>query len=71
MYEGQILAEVWSIMIIDSHPVLAEYIHEEAEEEVLKKYLGWKSNHIRELRYFLEIVQCLDENCSRHSIRIL
>ena len=37
MYEGQILAEVWPIMIIDSHPILAEYIHEETEEEILKK----------------------------------
>ena len=52
-------------MIIDGHPVLAEYINEEAEEEILKESLEWKSNHIRESQYFLQIVKCLGENFCR------
>ena len=35
MHASQILAEIWSGMIMDDHPVLAEYINEEAEEEIL------------------------------------
>ena len=63
MHAGKILAEIWPGMIIDSHPVLAEYINEKAEEEILKKSLEWKSNHIRESQYFLQIVKCLNEKC--------
>ena len=39
MHAGQILPELWSGMLIVGHPVLAEYINEEAEEEILKKSL--------------------------------
>ena len=52
-------------MIIYSHPVMAQYINEEAEKEIIKKFLEWKSNHIRESQYFLQIVKCVDENCCR------
>ena len=65
MHAGQILAEIWSGMIIDSHPVLAKYMNEKAEEEILKKSLEWKSNHIGESKYFFQIVKCQDKNCSR------
>ena len=54
MHVGQILSEMWS-----GHPVLAEYINE--EEEILKKSLEWKNNHIRESQYFSQIVKFLDE----------
>ena len=65
MHAGKVLAEIWSGMIIDGHPVLAEYINEEVDEEILKKSLEWKSNHVRESQYFLQIVKCADENCCR------
>ena len=35
-HAGQILAVIWSGMIIDSHQVLAKYINEKANEEILK-----------------------------------
>ena len=54
-------------MIIGRHPVLGENINEGAEEEMLKKSIEWKRNHIRESLYFLQIVKCLDENCCRPS----
>ena len=35
------------------HPVFSKYINEVAEkEEIVKKSLEWKSNHIRESEYF-------------------
>ena len=66
MHVGQILSEMWS-----GHPVLAEYINEEEEEEILKKSLEWKNNHIRESQYFSQIVQCLGEIAVDHSVRVI
>ena len=43
-----IVPEIWLAMIIDGHPVLAEYIKEVVEEEVLKESLELESNQIRE-----------------------
>ena len=53
MLTGQIFTEIWSGMMIAGHPVLTENINEEAEEEILKKSLEWKSNDICESQYFL------------------
>ena len=36
-YAGEILAKIWSGMIINGHPVLAEFFSEEADQEVIKK----------------------------------
>ena len=36
-YAGEILAKIWSGMIIDGHLVLAEFSSEEADQEVIKK----------------------------------
>ena len=36
-------------MIIDGHPVLAEFISEEADQKVIKKSEEWKSKHVRKL----------------------
>ena len=40
-------------MIIDGHSVLAEFISEEADQEVIEKSEKWKSKHVRESQYFL------------------
>ena len=42
------LAEMRSGMTINGHPVMAEYANETTEEQILKKSLEWKNNHIRE-----------------------
>ena len=47
-YAGEILAKIWSGMIIDGHPILAEFISEETDQEVIKKSEEWKSKHVRE-----------------------
>ena len=62
-YAGEILAKIWSGMIIDGHPALAEFISEEADQEVIKKSEEWKSKHVRESQYFLQIVKCKDSKC--------
>ena len=55
-YAGEILAKIWSGMIIDGHPVLAD-------QEVIKNSEEWKSKHVRESQYFLQIVKCKDSKC--------
>ena len=50
-------------MIIDGHPVLAEFISEEADQEVIKKSEEWKSKHVYKSQYFLQIVKCKDSKC--------
>ena len=50
-------------MIIDGHLVLDEFISEEADQEVIKKSEEWKSKHVRESQYFLQIVKCKDSKC--------
>ena len=50
-------------MIIDGLPVLVEFISEEADQEVIKKSEEWKSKHVRESQYFLQIVKCKDSKC--------
>ena len=63
---GKILSEMWS-----GHPVLIKYINEEAEEEIRKKSLEWKNNHILESQYFLQIVKCLDEITLDYSVPVI
>ena len=62
-YAGEILAKIWSGMIIDGHPFLVEFISEEADQEAIKKFEEWKSKHVRESQYFLQIVKCKDSKC--------
>ena len=50
-------------MIIDVHPVVAEFISEEADQEVIKKSEEWKSKHVRKSQYFLQIIKCKDSKC--------
>ena len=50
-------------MIVHGQPVLAEFISEEADEEVVKKSEECKSKHGRESQYFLQIVKCKDSKC--------
>ena len=50
-------------MIIDGHPVRAEFISDEADQEVIKKSKEWKSKHVSESQYFLQIIKCKDSKC--------
>ena len=62
-HAGKVLAEVWSNMSIDGHPVVAEFISDEANEPVVSKSDKWKAMNVRESQYLLQIVKCKDRNC--------
>ena len=48
MHTQQMLAEMRSGMTTNGHAVMAEYVNEKTEEQILKKSLEWENNHIRE-----------------------
>ena len=62
-YAGEILAELWSKMVIDGHPVVAEFIKDPQSEVSIIKSEVWRANHVRESQYFLQIVKCTDVAC--------
>ena len=62
-YAGEILAELWSKMVIDGHPVVAEFIKDPPLEVSIIKSEEWRANHVRESQYFLQIVKCTDVAC--------
>jgi len=64
------LAEVWSSLVIDGHPLKAEYIDPDQRE--LKLYSEsqygmadqkWFAEHVRTSQYFLQIVKCNNLSC--------
>ena len=65
-YEAaKVLSEVWSNTVIDNHPVIckvakkgSEYIPDEPTADFLSK-------HVRQTKYSLQIVKCLDINCCK------
>ncbi|CAF4200463.1 unnamed protein product, partial [Adineta steineri] len=61
---GEVLAEVWSNTIIDTHAVIPEYI---SPSSTLNKPTDrdeqWKSTHVRQSQYCLQIVKCNDIKC--------
>ena len=63
---GNILAEVWSETVIDSHPVVASYIIPPVNERAVLTFgqsEAWKAKHVRQSQYMLQIVKCTDEKC--------
>ena len=43
----KVLAEVWSNMSIDGHPVVAAFFSDEANEPVVSNSDKWKAIHIK------------------------
>ena len=63
-HAGQVLSEIWSATVIDGHSVKAVYIQPEVcSLELPKKSTDWKSKHVRESQYFLQIIKCTDAEC--------
>ena len=52
-YAGRTLAEIWSGLVINGNPVVAEVIDDEAPVIVGKKSEEWKAFHVRQSQYFL------------------
>ena len=69
-FAGNTLAEVWSKLVIDDFPVHAIYVtppveNDEAEDikEAEEIDIEWRTNHVRESQYCLQIVKCDDPEC--------
>lgn len=66
-FAGKTLAEVWSSVVIDKCPTVAEYIppcDSELNPDSLKYKEGdWFANHVRTSQYLTQIVKCPDEEC--------
>ncbi|XP_037033492.1 uncharacterized protein LOC119072388 isoform X2 [Bradysia coprophila] len=62
---GKLLAEIWSETVIDKHPTIASYVPPEESEICPGEKVTelWKSAHVREGHYFLQIVKCKDRTC--------
>ena len=55
-YAGNVLAEVWSSMSIDGHPVLAKYVDIDSQSPLPSRPSSeWYATHVRESQYFLQV----------------
>ena len=64
---GEILGEVWSIVVIDGHPVVTVYV-EIKELEPSPPTELWLSTHVQTSQYFLQIIKHDDLACCRKMI---
>ena len=47
-HSGEILAELWSKLVINDNPVVSEFVGEEPSDITVTKSEEWKANHVRE-----------------------
>ena len=59
---GTILAEIWCKIVLDGHPICAEYV-ENKELESVQLDESWMSRHVRTSQYFLQIIKCSNDDC--------
>ncbi|KAG5862642.1 hypothetical protein JTB14_012265 [Gonioctena quinquepunctata] len=64
-FAGNVLAEVWSSMEIDSYHVTAKYIGAGEQDLLDFPDIKWYSEHVRESQYLLQIVKCRNTECCR------
>ena len=60
---GKILGEIWSEMVFDGYPVIAEYIGDNTSEIVKEVSENWRSSHVRSSQYLPQIVKYSDITC--------
>lgn len=66
---GNVLADIWSKLVIDNFPVVAEYVAPTdtglnvEQAMILKNNASWYADHVRESQYFLQIVKCETITC--------
>lgn len=55
---GEVLAEVWSSVLIDGHEVVAEYIQPNDDESSVTDLTDeqWYADHVRESQYLLQVL---------------
>ena len=59
---GESLAEIWSELVLDGHPVIAEFVQDKhcTPDDVDQL---WISKHCRFSQYMLQIIKCDDKFC--------
>lgn len=66
-FAGTCLSEIWSSVVIDNNPVVAEYIvpakSELKPDSLLSFESEWFSNHVCTSQYLTQIVKCSNVNC--------
>ena len=67
-HAGKILVKIWSEMVVDSYPLIAEYIDDKTSEIV--KNVSEKRSHLM-FQYSLQIVKCNNITCLRHHVKML
>ena len=62
---GNCLAEVWNQSEIDGYPIQAKYIPPGQQQfgSVPEKSEAWKSIHVRQSQYLIQVVKCDDVEC--------
>lgn len=64
---GATLAEVWSEVIFDGYPCVAEYVQPDHSEfsqvSLLVKNQHWFAEHVRTSQYMTQIVKCKSSTC--------
>jgi hypothetical protein len=57
-HAGNVLAEIWSETVLDNHPTIASYVLPEDSDiiELEEVSVEWKSIHVREGHYFLQVI---------------
>ena len=61
-YAGEILAKIWSSIIIDGHPVLAEFVSDLIKKK-LRNLKNGRVNTFANHSIFLQIIKCKDSKC--------
>ena len=66
-FAGDTLAEIWSQLIVDNFPTVAEYIDptesELQEQNFMSRDQKWYDVHVRTSQYLTQIVKCADNKC--------
>jgi hypothetical protein len=74
-FAGETLSKIWSDVMIDKFPVIAEYIVPEnskrATETLLTTGSTWFQEHVRTSQYFTQMFKCCDKNCLLPEVRSL
>lgn len=63
---GNILADIWSSIVIDKEPVVAKYKEPIVDDDTSEFHTwtqDWYCRHVRESQYFLQVRKCTDVKC--------
>ncbi|KAK3928620.1 Methionine--tRNA ligase [Frankliniella fusca] len=63
-HAGTVLADIWSEMVLDGHPVVAKYVPPNEDlPDVTEMPQRWYADHVRESQYMFQVVKCDNLNC--------